>query len=173
MAEQRILQLGNPLLWQKSAEVETPVSDAIRSLIRDLEDTLSAFRSRNGFGRGIAAPQIGVLARIIYIHMDSPEFHGPMINPKIMGSSDLQIELWDDCFSFPDLLVKVRRASEIRVEYQTTSGESKAVGASNAFSELLQHEIDHLDGILATDRAISPQSFITRSEFQHLGLSRN
>jgi peptide deformylase len=69
------------------------------------------------------------------------------------------IELWDDCFSFPDLMVRVRRHLEIEVEYEDLAGGSHSLVARDDLSELLQHEIDHLDGVLATDRAIDRRSF--------------
>jgi peptide deformylase len=93
-------------------------------------------------------------------------YFGPLINPSIVRASGSRFELWDDCFSFPDLLVRVSRAAEIRVEYQDDRGSRQTLEAQGDLSELLQHEIDHLDGILAVQRAISPQSFATRSEWE-------
>ncbi len=166
MPARTILQLGNPLLWQRSRPVEDIHSPDVAALIRDLSDTLQAFREANGFGRGIAAPQIGILRRAIFIRMVPAGFCGPLLNPVIEGASDRQIELWDDCFSFPDLLVRVRRAERIRVRYLDAAGAGQLLEADGDLSELLQHEIDHLDGILATDRAVSPRAFATRAEWQ-------
>jgi len=73
------------------------------------------------------------------------------------------IELWDDCFSFPDLLVRVRRHYEVEVRYRDLSGSTCSVTARGDLSELLQHEMDHLDGLLATDRALDPRAFRLRS----------
>ena len=74
--------------------------------------------------------------------------------------------LWDDCFSFPDLLVKVRRNLSIEVRYQDMQGEKHTLKAGQGLSELLQHEIDHLDGILAIDRAIDSKHIVLRSEYE-------
>ena len=74
------------------------------------------------------------------------------------------IELWDDCFSFPDILVKVRRHKRIEISYVDEAGERKNLIAADALSELLQHEIDHINGVLAIDRAISKRDIILRSE---------
>jgi peptide deformylase len=93
-------------------------------------------------------------------------FCGPLINPVIQWASDAQMELWDDCFSFPDLMVRVSRAAQIRVEYLDDRGLKQTIEAEGDLSELLQHEIDHLDGILAVDRAISPRAFATRAEWE-------
>ena len=166
MPGREILQLGNPVLWQKSVGVAEVHSAEIRSIVRDLSDTLAEFLKVTGYGRGIAAPQIGVLERVIFIRMQPSGFCGPLINPEIAWSSDARIELWDDCFSFPDLMVRVSRAAQIRVDYQDDRGLKQTIEAEGDLSELLQHEIDHLDGILAVQRAISPEAFATRTEWE-------
>ena len=166
MPAREILQLGNETLWQESLTVVDPHSVDTRSVIRDLSETLAAFRTATGFGRGIAAPQIGVLKRVIFIRMQPVGFSGALINPHVTCTSNDQIELWDDCFSFPDLMVRVRRAAAVRVEYIDEHGAPSFIEAEADLSELLQHEIDHLDGILAVQRAISSTAFATRSEWE-------
>jgi peptide deformylase len=165
MPARPIRQLGDPLLWQRSRTIDDARSPDVAALIRDLSDTLQAFREAHGFGRGIAAPQIGILQRLIFIRMVPAGFCGPLLNPIIEWASDRQIELWDDCFSFPELMVRVRRAERIRVRYQDAEGAVQHLDAEGGLSELLQHEIDHHDGILATDRAVSPRAFATRAEW--------
>ena len=166
MPAKDILQLGNPTLFEKSARVDDISSVATRSLIQDLSDTLASFREATGYGRGIAAPQIGLLKRVIFIRMQPAGFCGPLINPEILWSSDQKMELWDDCFSFPDLMVRVSRAVNVRVAYEDDTGAKQIVEAEGDLSELLQHETDHLDGILAVHRAVSPQAFATRAEWE-------
>ncbi|ACY18653.1 peptide deformylase [Haliangium ochraceum] len=163
MPARTILQLGNPDLWQSSQRVESPA--AAQALIQDLADTLAAFREKNGFGRGIAAPQIGVHQRLIFVNVPGG-FSGPLINPQVVWSSEEQMVLWDDCFSLPGLMVRVARAAQVRVSFQNQHGEARSIEADRALSELLQHEIDHLDGILAVQRAISPQALCTRAEWE-------
>jgi peptide deformylase len=165
MALREILQLGNPTLWESSRSVKDITSTATTGLIRDLSDTLAGFRETTGYGRGIAAPQIGVPSRMIFIRMHPEGFCGPLINPEIVWASPAQMELWDDCFSFPDLMVRVRRAVAVRVDYLDERGLGQTIEAEGDLSELLQHEIDHLDGVLAVSRAISPQAFATRAEW--------
>ena len=80
--------------------------------------------------------------------------------------SDETFRLWDDCFSFPDLLVWLERARSIAVAYQDERGADRKVEATGALSELLQHELDHLDGVLAIDRAIGPNGLCTREEYE-------
>jgi peptide deformylase len=166
MPKREILQLGNPALLEKCAPIADLTSAETQSIIRDLSDTLSGFRQATGFGRGIAAPQIGVLKRVIFVRMQPAGFTSAMVNPEIVWTSDARFELWDDCFSFPDLMVRVSRARQIRVEYKDERGADQIIEAEGDLSELLQHEIDHLDGILAVERAISPRAFSTRAELQ-------
>jgi len=166
MAVREILQLGNPTLWQKSLDVVDPWSASTHEIVRDLDDTLKAFRESHGYGRGIAAPQIGVLQRIIFVRMPDDTFAGPMINPDIVRESDERHEIWDACFSFPDLVVRVSRATDIEVEYLDAEGIKRQLRAVDDLAELLQHEIDHLDGMLAVQRAVSPTAFATRAEWE-------
>jgi len=166
MPSREILQLGNPVLWRKSAAVAGIQSGEVREVVRDLSDTLASFRESTGYGRGIAAPQLGILKRVIFIRMQPAGFCGPLFNPQIIWESEQSFELWDDCFSFPDLMVRVSRASKIRVNYRDDHGTEQTIEAEGDLSELLQHEIDHLDGILAVQRAVSPQAFATRVEWE-------
>jgi peptide deformylase len=161
MAIREILLLGNPQLWQPSAPVADVHARETQEIIRDLGETLGDFRARQGFGRAIAAPQIGAARRIIFMNAGQPL---ALINPAIIAASDEQMELWDDCFSFPDLMVRLRRSVEITVGYTDERGAARRMTVRDDLSELLQHEIDHLDGVLATDRAIDARSFALRSE---------
>ena len=163
MAVKKILLLGNPILRSKCKAVRDCSSASTSTAIRNMRDTLADFRSRHAFGRGIAAPQIGLQVRIIFIGLGGL---GPLINPKITKRSKKKLTLWDDCFSFPDILVKVQRHEWVEVSYQDESGTRKRIKARNGLSELLQHEIDHIDGILAIDRAVSTKHIILRSELQ-------
>ncbi len=134
---------------------------SLHEIIRDLQDTLQDFRARNGFGRGIAAPQINEAKRIIVITVDHPIV---LCNPRITARSRKFMTLWDDCFSLPDLLVKVRRHLSITVRFHDGHGKTRTLKATGALSELLQHEIDHLNGILCIDRAIDSRHIVYRSE---------
>src|SRR6185436_148395 len=151
MAVREILLLGNPVLRGSCTEVKSFSDPEVGTVIADLRDTLGAFRTTHGFGRGIAAPQIGVSRRILFIHLEQ-EF--ALINPEIVKKSKRMMTLWDDCFSFPDILVKVRRHVSISVAYRDEEGTLRKLEATGGLSELLQHEIDHLDGVLAIDRAV-------------------
>lgn len=169
MAVRDILQLGNPGLRARCTPVKKFGDPAVSELLTDLRDTLYNFRSQNGFGRGIAAPQIGSTLRVIFIDVGT---RMEILNPFIVSRSRTMMVLWDDCFSFPTLLAKVRRNLSIEVRYRDAAGKRQTIRARGALSELLQHEIDHLDGILAIDRAVDSKHIIYRSEFErHTGAS--
>jgi peptide deformylase len=162
-----ILQLGNPILRQKSLAVPDPSSPEIAALIQDLADTLAHWRSTTGYGRGIAAPQLGVLKRIIFLQLPG-ENPWPFINPEIIERSKEKIVVWDACLSFLSIFMQVERHREITVRYQDIEGGTRELRASEDrnLSELLQHEIDHLDGILAVDRIVDIKTLCTREEFE-------
>lgn len=95
------------------------------------------------------------------MHIDSPVL---LVNPRLENLSTEMFELWDDCFSFPHFLVKVRRHNSCRIVFRDLDWREHSLDASFTMSELLQHECDHLDGILAVERAIDGRSFAYRSE---------
>ncbi len=162
MASRRILHLGDPLLRKVSAVVPQPAHTA--RVWHDLRDTLHEFQRTHGFGRGISAVQIGVLERIIYMEFEGTPYC--LINPEWEYMSPEKFGLWDDCFSFPDLLVWLERSEIVRLRYFDEHGTQKQLEAAGAFSELIQHEMDHLEGVLAVDRALPGNSLSTRKEWE-------
>src|ERR1700678_1695349 len=108
-----ILQLGNPTLRQKSLAVANPSASEIASLIQDLADTLAHWRSTTGYGRGIAAPQLGVLQRVIFLQLPG-EKPWPFINPQIIDRSKEKIIVWDACLSFLSIFMQVERTPRRR-----------------------------------------------------------
>src|SRR5262245_47360987 len=122
MPVRTILLLGNHLPWHPSQKVAGSLSSETQELINDLAETLTECRRRNGFGRAIAAPQIGEPRRIIFVKMSENSQPISLINPSIVRASREMMELWDDCFSFPDLMVRVRRHHEIVVRYTDEHG---------------------------------------------------
>jgi peptide deformylase len=161
MPARPILQLGNPLLRTVSGPAG-PVSE-VRGVLQDLRDTLHWFQSTHGFGRGISAIQIGEPKRLIYIEFEGRSYC--LHDPEFTDRGRERFRLWDDCFSFPDLLVWLERHVSIDLRYRDEHGEPCSLQASGALSELIQHEMDHLDGILAVDRAIGRNGLCTRAEY--------
>jgi peptide deformylase len=165
MTIHRIRLLGDPILRAKCEPITKPKSTAVRVIMDDMRETLRDWQSRFGSGRAIAAPQIGAPVRMVYVEMDQP---WTLINPEIVDIGNEDFEVWDDCFSFPNLLVRVSRAYKIRVKYQDLKGEWTEVEVEGDRAELLQHEIDHVDGVLAVDRPHGLDPFCLREEWHRL-----
>jgi peptide deformylase len=173
MAIRDVLQLGDPRLREVAVRVTDPASAEIGALIEDLADTLAHWRATTGYGRGIAAPQIGAGVRVIFLQLPAEPGEPkpdpcPVINPEIIWKSAEKIVVWDACLSFLSIFMQVERHRDIRVRYQDLRGEWHEIGAGEErnLSELLQHEVDHLDGILAVDRITDIRTLCTREEFE-------
>lgn len=166
MAVRRIRQLGDPVLRIRCEPVQDPGSPAARLLADDLRDTLRAARRRHKMGRALAAPQIGAPVRIIFVELDRQRW--VMVNPEITDVGPDDFTVWDDCFSFPNLLVHVKRAHQISLAYQDLKSKSHTLDLEGPMAELLQHEVDHVDGILAVDRAAGLDPFALKTEWRKL-----
>ncbi len=151
-----LLLLGDPRLY----EVCTPVVESEKPLVSgwvaDLHRVMEEVREKYDFGRGIAAPQLGIMKRLFYLNIDRPMV---IINPVLSDLSEETFTLWDDCMSFPNLLVRVKRHQALKLTYLDEHWQSHELRVEGDLSELIQHEYDHLDGILCTMRAIDNQSF--------------
>jgi peptide deformylase len=167
MAIRTVLQLGDPGLREVAKRVDDPTSPEIRALVQDLSDTLAFWKSTTGYGRAIAAPQIGSALRVIFLQLPGAE-PWPFVNPQITERSKEKIVVWDACLSFLSIFMQVERHRKITVKYQDLRGEWHGIQADEErnLSELLQHEIDHLDGILAIDRITDIRTMCTREEFE-------
>jgi peptide deformylase len=161
----KVLLLGEPDLRKIASGVSLPFNEQLKKENDQLQKALEAFRTEHGFGRAIAAPQIGIPKRFIALNLGDKTFS--IFNPVIQWHSPETFQLWDDCMSFPDLLVKVKRYQSITVAFLDEQGKEQIwEHLDKTHSELLQHEIDHLDGILAVDRAIDRESIVYRSVFE-------
>lgn len=167
MAVRTVLQLGDPGLRETAQRVGNCSAQEIRAVVKDLADTLAYWRATTGYGRAIAAPQIGANLRVIFLQLPGAE-PWPLVNPEIMERSKETMVVWDACLSFLSIFMQVERHREIGVRYQNLTGEWHEIraGGERNLSELLQHEIDHLDGILAVDRITDIRTLCTREEFE-------
>jgi peptide deformylase len=167
MAIRTVLQLGDPGLREIAKRVDNPGAPEIHALVQDLADTLAFWRSKTGYGRAIAAPQVGSALRVIFLKLPEGE-PWPFVNPEIIERSEEKIVVWDACLSFLSIFMQVERHRVITVRYQDLRGEWHEIQASEDrnLSELLQHEIDHLEGILAVDRITDIRTMCTREEFE-------
>lgn len=151
-----IVKLGDPRLYEVCKPVQKDELHLVDDWVKDLHDAMEDIRRVYGFGRGIAAPQLGIMKRLFYLNLDRPYI---IINPVLKNQSQEMFELWDDCMSFPNLLVKVKRHQSLTLEYLDENWEKQFWDVSNDISELVQHEYDHLNGVLCTMRAIDDKSF--------------
>jgi peptide deformylase len=162
MAVKDIVKYPDPLLKIPSKSINM-LDEYVFNIIKDLSDTLDAFSHTVG----IASPQIGVLLRIIVIDASKNKKcvynHGKMvlINPEIVDYSGI-IQFREGCLSVPDFTGNVNRANEITVEFYDTSFQKQLIKANAFEAVVLQHEIDHLNGILFLDRIISRRTDLFR-----------
>ena len=162
MTVRTIRQLGDPILRQ----VAVPISqfgDDVTDLFADLRDTLHAFQVKHGTGRGIAAPQIGIGRRAVYLECDGQALS--LVNPEFTAKSEELFTLWDSCFSYFGVAFQVQRHCRVSIRYQDASGQTHHLDASGDLAELLQHELEHLDGVLAIDQLVPAGQIMEQSEF--------
>jgi peptide deformylase len=138
----------NPVLRQIAEPVEK-IDDEILTLLDDMADTMYEYN-----GIGLAAPQVGVSKRVIVV--DYGEEHGgliEMINPVIVEKSGSVVDV-EGCLSIPGIRGHVERYEKLTLRYQKRDGKTYEMKPEGYFARIFQHEIDHLDGILYTDKAI-------------------
>jgi peptide deformylase len=153
MAILPIIETPDPRLREKSTPVET-VDDALRKLIDDMFETMYAAP-----GIGLAAIQIGVPKRILVIDLQEPEEEGgeavrdPLvfINPEILEASDDKLLYNEGCLSVPEMYAEVERAARIRARWLDRDGRVREEELDGLLAICLQHEMDHLEGILFID----------------------
>lgn len=149
MAILPIIKAPDPKLKKRCAPVEQ-VDDDIRRLMDDMLETMY-----DAPGVGLAAPQIGVLKRIIVVDTADPEGNRQplkMANPEVIAASDELLLREEGCLSFPDQYEEVERPATVRVRYLDHENEIRELDADGLQAVCVQHEIDHLDGVLLVDR---------------------
>lgn len=162
MAVRQILLYPDPVLKQVSAEV-TSFKEELEAVLRDLEDTLDDAP----YCVGIAAPQIGCLQRIVLVDASRSRKPIPnkgrlfLINPRI-ESSEGSVLGREGCLSLPHLTANVNRAEKIVVKYTDRNGNEQSVDSSDYEARVIQHEMDHLDGLLFLDRVTSLKTDVFR-----------
>ncbi|MHC1704867.1 MAG: peptide deformylase [Tenuifilaceae bacterium] len=155
-----LLLLGNPILYEVSEPIQKSELSLVSTWVADLHNVMEEIRVKYHFGRAIAAPQLGIMKRLIYMNIDKPTV---IINPEYTYMSNELFEVWDDCMSLPNLFVKVKRHKECTIKFMDENWQEKEMKLKDDLSELIQHEYDHLDGILCTMRAIDGKSFKWRN----------
>jgi len=151
MTIRTILRMGDPLLLQRAAEVEDPRAPWIRELVADMRDTMHAAN-----GAGLAAPQIGVSARVVIFgfeanprYPDAPAVPPTvLINPEITPLGDAIEEGWEGCLSVPGMRGLVPRHARLRYRGFDERGNAIDRTVDGFHARVVQHEVDHLDGVL-------------------------
>jgi peptide deformylase len=151
-----LLLLGDLRLYETCQPVLQTELPLVKEWVADLDNVMNDIRQKYNFGRAIAAPQLGIMKRLVYMNIDGPVV---FINPEFTGLSDEMFELWDDCMSFPNLLVRVQRHRSLTINFRDLNWTQQSQKLEGDLSELLQHEVDHLNGVLCTMRAIDEKSF--------------
>ena len=163
-----IAQLGHPVLRTPANRVELPVPEGIRILAVDMLMTL-----RDANGVGIAAPQV-FESTSLFIVASRPNPRYPnapsmdpevMVNPEILARSADLVAGWEGCLSIPGFRGLVPRARQIRVRYQTLDGETCDREFTDFVARVIQHEDDHLHGLVFLDRLASPRDVVTEREY--------
>lgn len=147
MAVRTICKLGNPVLRQEAKPVEK--YDSLAVLLDDMAETMDQYN-----GLGLAAPQVGKSEAVVVIRL-GPEFPlMELINPRIEECSGAEIGV-EGCLSVPGIFGEVERCTEVTVQYRDRRGKKHTISASQLLARVMQHEIDHLNGILFIDKAIN------------------
>jgi len=156
----KIIKIGHPDLYIQCEPVNQEEVASLGASVDLMAACITSFREKYGQGRAIAAPQVGVRKRFIVLNIDRPF---PIFNPELYDLSEEFIEIWDDCMSFPELFVRVRRHKSLKMRFRDEHWREQNWEMEGDMAELIQHEYDHLDGILATMRAIDEKSFRWRT----------
>lgn len=147
----QIVQFGNPLLKSRSSEVEA-VDDELRQTIERMIPLM-----HDAIGTGLAAPQIGVLRRFIVYRAGSESEPRALINPQLEWLSEEVETSIEGCLSIPGVILDIERPAEATVRAIDPEGNEVVIEASGHEARVIQHEIDHLDGVLILDRAEKAQ----------------
>lgn len=168
MAVREILHLGDERLRQECREIPDPTAREVRRLVEDLRDTVEHSFRTTGYGRGIAASQLGEMVRVVFLSARVTGSELVMVNPKVTWRSPETVQVWDSCLCFLSIFMKVERHKMIVVEYFDLEGVKHTLeaGEERDLSELLQHELDHLDGVLCLDRISNVEGLVSREFFE-------
>jgi peptide deformylase len=170
----KVARMGHPVLRQKARPVEPKAlkTTALQKLIDDMIETMREYN-----GVGLAAPQVHESLRIFVAHLDA-EGRGEgepvaLINPEIEIVDERRVEGWEGCLSIPDIRGLVPRAAAIRVRALDRTGRRVEMTAHDFPARVIQHETDHLDGILFFDRMRSFESLTYMEEFARYHVNRD
>ncbi len=171
MTAHSILIAPHPALKTDCTPIDQ-IDDGVRSLMDDLLESMR--QADNGIG--LAAPQIGITRRVVVIDLhqgEQPDAILKMANPEVIWSSDTPAIHEEGCLSIPDYYAEVERSAKIRVRYQDQTGQTQETEADDYLAVCLQHEIDHLNGVLFIDHLSSLKRNIALRKMRKLKKSTN
>ncbi len=177
MAILKIARMGHPILRGRAGEVPDPTAAEIARLVDDMYETMV-----DAEGQGLAAPQVHVPLRVVVFRMPPPKPEDEdvdedagarrplrvLINPVIEPVGDEIQTVWEGCLSVPDMRGKVPRFASIRYSALTLAGEIIAAEAEGMHARVVQHECDHLDGILYPQRMEDLSTLMFETEWRHM-----
>jgi len=161
----KVARLGHPVLRNPARRVEPfeITSTVFQQLIDDMFETMHEYQ-----GIGLAAPQVHESVRLFVAGIDDAEADMPpvvMVNPEISPVGDATEDDWEGCLSIPDIRGRVSRTADIRVRSLDRDGREQSMTASGFAARVIQHETDHLDGVLFLDRMTSFESLTFLAEY--------
>jgi peptide deformylase len=163
MAVRSTLELGDPLLRQPAQPVGNIGSAATLAAIADLWDTLDDIRQRHTWVRALAAPTIGIDLRIAVLHVREQRL--VLINPRFEAWSSQVVAAWESCITFNMLWGEVYRPARVVVVAEDEAGRTQRYEADGLLARVMQHEIDHLDGLVWLDRDPDLTTLCTVNEY--------
>lgn len=178
MSVRVVSKIGDPVLRQVARELsaEEIGSRELRQLVEDMIDTMHAEE-----GIGIAAPQIGVSVQAAVVEIDESSRRYPgmgalavtvFLNPRVVVLDEAEQSYWEGCLSVPDLRGVVHRPRRVRVDFVDLEGNRQRLEAQDFLATVLQHELDHLQGVLFVDRVRDTRQLATVEEYQRHWLDR-
>ncbi|MCA9491830.1 MAG: peptide deformylase [Myxococcales bacterium] len=161
----KVAQVGHPVLRERSREVtpEELASGAVQQFMDDLLETMDEYD-----GVGLAAPQVHVPLRIVALQISGDRGVEFLINPRITVLADTTRKTWEGCLSVEGFRGLVIRPDHVRVEALDRDGTEKVLEVKGHGAVVVQHECDHLDGVLYIDR-LEPRSLVTTQNFRRYG----
>jgi len=166
-----IAQLGAPVIRRVATTIDDVNSDETQQLVDDLLKTVAEAQ-----GMGIAAPQVSISKRLVIVCCQPNERYPyapsmpptPMLNPEVVWHSDEMEKDWEGCLSLPGVRAMVPRYESIQVAFNTREGERMKESMSGFLARVVQHELDHLDGLVFIDRVDSTRDIVMEQEWRKL-----
>jgi peptide deformylase len=148
MAVLRMRKLGEPVLREKAKEVEK-ITPELKAIFTDMADSMAHYN-----GIGLACPQVGIDQRLVVVKLEEDFPLIELINPVLISCEGSEVGV-EGCLSVPGIYGEVERCTQVMVEFTDIKGKRKRINVGGLLARALQHELDHLDGVLFVDKVIN------------------